>query len=282
VSTPSTPLRLAACVALALLAFAGNSLLCRAALAGTSIDPASFTAIRLVAGAITLAALVWWRGRSAWSHGHWASALALFVYAVAFCWAYRDLTAATGALLLFGAVHATMLSVGVAGGERLGPVGVLGVLVGLAGLLALLWPGLTAPAPLPAMLMLAAGAAWGVYSLRGRGGGDPLTATAGNFLRTVPMAGLLLVVAWPTLAPDAAGAGYAVASGAITSGVGYALWFAALPALRSITAATLQLAVPVITAVAGVLMLAEPLVPRLLLAGAAILGGIALVIRARA
>jgi drug/metabolite transporter (DMT)-like permease len=282
VIAPQTSLRLAACVVLALLAFAGNSLLCRAALAGTGIDPASFTAIRLAAGALTLAALVGWRGHGSWSHGSWRSALPLFVYAGAFSWAYRDLTAATGALLLFGAVHATMLAAGVAGGERLRPAGLAGVLVGLAGLLALLWPGLSAPPLVPALLMLAAGVAWGGYSLRGRGGGDPLVATAGNFLRTVPMAGVLLVAAWPTLAPDAAGAGYAVASGAITSGLGYALWFAALPALRSITAASLQLSVPVITGVAGVLLLAEPLAPRLLLAGAAILGGIALVIRARA
>jgi drug/metabolite transporter (DMT)-like permease len=281
VSATAASLRLAACVLLALLAFAGNSLLCRAALAGTGIDPAGFTAIRLAAGAATLAVLVGWRGHGSWSHGQWLSALPLFLYAAAFSWAYRDLTAATGALLLFGAVHATMLTAGLAGGERLRPAGWVGVVVGLSGLVALLWPGLTAPPLLPAVLMLAAGVAWGAYSLRGRGGGDPLVATAGNFLRTLPMAGVLVIAAWPTLAPDPAGAAYAVASGAITSGLGYALWFAALPALRSITAATLQLLVPVITGVAGVLLLAEPLAPRLLLAGAAILGGIALVIRAR-
>lgn len=273
--------RLLACVVLALLAFAGNSLLCRAALAHTGIDPASFTAIRMAAGAVTLAALLAWRGRGAWAHGRWASASALFAYALAFSWAYLDLTAATGALLLFGAVQGTMLTAGVAAGERLTALGAAGLVLALAGLVALLWPGLSAPAPLPAALMLAAGIAWGVYSLRGRAGGDPLAATAGNFLRTVPMVAALLVLAWPTLAPDWTGAGYALASGAITSGLGYALWYAALPALRSITAATLQLSVPVITALAGVLLLAEPLAPRLVVAGIAILGGVALVVRAR-
>jgi drug/metabolite transporter (DMT)-like permease len=263
----------------AMCAFAGNSLLCRAALKHTAIDPASFTAIRLLSGAIVLPAL-WRLGSGArLPAGNWASALALFGYAAAFSYAYVELAAGTGALLLFGAVQATMILAGLGRGERLAPRQLAGLVVALAGLLALLLPGITAPPPAGAALMVAAGIAWGIYSLRARGGGDPLAVTAGNFLRAVPFAAILLIAMRTRLDADAAGAAYAIASGALTSGVGYAIWYAALPGLRAASAAVVQLSVPVITAMGGTLLLAEPLTMRLLGSSVAILGGIALVIR---
>lgn len=266
----------------ALTAFAGNSLLCRAALAQTTIDAASFTTIRLISGSLVLWALVQFTRREASGRGSWPSALALFAYAAAFSFAYLTLPTGTGALLLFGAVQASMIGWGFFKGERFAALQWLGLGLALAGLAGLLLPGLSAPPLGGALLMIAAGVAWGVYSLRGKGAGDPLRVTAGNFVRTVP---LVLILSLLTLADarlDAAGAAYAVASGAITSGVGYAIWYAVLPQLKATTAATLQLSVPVIAALGGIVWLGEPLTLRLLLASAAILGGVALVIRQRA
>ncbi|HWA13672.1 MAG TPA: DMT family transporter [Burkholderiales bacterium] len=264
---------------LAMCAFAGNSLLCRLALRHTAIDPASFTAVRVLAGALALAAILGLRGGARRPGGNWGSALALFTYAAAFSLAYVELAAGTGALLLFGAVQATMVLAGLRRGERLVPRQLAGLATALGGLLVLLSPGITAPAPAGAALMVAAGIAWGVYSLRARGGGDPLAVTAGNFLRAVPLAGLLVLAMRAKLDADAAGVAYAIASGALTSGVGYAVWYAALPGLRAASAATVQLSVPVITAAGGALLLAEPVTLRLLGASAAVLGGIGLVIR---
>jgi drug/metabolite transporter (DMT)-like permease len=263
---------------LAMLAFAGNSLLCRAAFAHTAIDPASFTAVRLAAGALALWAIVRLRSGSGRVAGDWPSALALFAYAASFSFAYVSLSAATGALLLFGAVHATMIAHGLWSGERLGTSQSTGLVLALGGLVGLLLPGLTAPPLFSAFLMLAAGIAWGIYSLRGRGVSDPTVVTAGNFLRTVPLAALLSLLALPWVSLDVAGFGYAVASGALASGIGYAIWYAALRGLKATSAATVQLGVPLITALAGVALLGEAITPRLLLAGAAILGGIALVV----
>ncbi len=259
-------------------AFAANSLLCRAALKHTAIDAASFTAIRIVAGAVALGLIVHLRGGSQAAAGSWVSALALFVYAAAFSLAYVSLSAATGALLLFGAVQATMIGVGLARGERLRGRQMLGLVAALAGLVGLLLPGLAAPPLRGSALMLVAGAAWGVYSLRGKGSGDPLRATAGNFLRAVAFALALGALMWPAASFDRAGVGYAIASGALASGIGYAIWYAALPGLKLSSAATVQLSVPVIAAVGGIVWLGEPITPRLVLASAAILGGIALVI----
>ena len=217
-------------------------------------------------------------GSGGGSQGNWLSAAALCIYAAGFSWAYVRLPAATGALLLFGAVQATMLGHGFWTGERLRPLQSAGVLTTLAGLVALLLPGLAAP-PLPsAMLMLGAGVAWGVYSLRGKGAGDPLAVNAGNFLRAVPLALALAVACYPSLSLDATGLLYAVASGALASGIGYAIWYAALPTLSSTTAASVQLSVPVLTALGGVAFLGESASLRLVLASAAILGGIGLVI----
>jgi drug/metabolite transporter (DMT)-like permease len=267
---------------LALFAFAGNSLLCRAALAHTVIDAASFTTLRLASGALVLWGLVHFTRRTAYGRGSWPSALALFAYAAAFSFAYVTLPTGTGALLLFGSVQASMIGWGFFKGERFAALQWLGLGLALAGLVGLLLPGLSAPPLGGALLMIAAGVAWGVYSLRGKGAGDPLRVTAGNFVRTVPLALMLSLLTLTGAQLDAAGVAYAVASGAITSGVGYAIWYAVLPQLKATTAATLQLSVPVIAALGGIVWLGEPLTLRLLLASAAILGGVALVIRKKA
>ena len=283
--------RLALLVVLALLGFAGNSLLCRLALRGGDIDAATFTALRLCSGAVALALLDALRRNAASgatsdgdvvARGDWTSALALFGYAAAFSFAYLGLSAATGALLLFGAVQLTMLGRAFALGERLRAQAWVGLAAASAGLLVLLLPGLQAPSPLHAALMLAAGVAWGVYSLRGRGSRDPLGTTAGNFLRTLPFAAALLALGWQHAHLGRSGVIAALASGALASGVGYALWYAALPALRASTAGIVQLSVPVLAALGGIVLLAEPIGWRFALAAALTLGGIALAtLRAR-
>ena len=271
--------RTALLIVFAMLAFAGNSLLCRIALRDTSIDAASFTSIRLASGALVLWILLRSRGKQPLAAGSWPMAAMLFAYAVCFSFAYRDLTAATGALLLFGAVQLTMTGYGLFTGERLTGLRLAGVLVAVAGLVWLLLPGLSAPPVIAAGLMLAAGLAWGIYSLLGRGAGDATAATGGNFIRAVPFAAVLSLAAASQSSPDTTGLMYAVASGAVTSGLGYVLWYAALPALTATSAATIQLCVPAIAALGGAVLLAEPITARLLIASAAILGGIALTIR---
>ena len=272
------PARVLALTALAMIAFAGNSLLCRLALSHTPMDAASFTTIRLLSGAAMLWLLVRLRHGAREGRGNWGSALALFVYAAGFSFAYVSLSAATGALLLFGAVQASMIGHGLWAGERLQRLQILGLGLALSGLLALLLPGLSAPPLWPSVWMLGAGVAWSVYSLRGRGAGDPTQVTAGNFLRAVPMAAALSLLNWGGVSVDSAGIAYAVASGALASGVGYAIWYAALPALRATSAATVQLSVPVIAALGGLVLLGEALSLRLVLASVAVLGGVALVI----
>ena len=295
-------LRLTALVSLAMLAFAGNSLLCRLALKHTTIDAASFTAVRLLSGALMLWLVVRFRSANAptagaaapmdGSGGNWASAFVLFVYAAGFSFAYVSMPAATGALLLFGAVQATMIGFGVWRGERLRVLQWAGLALAVAGLVLLMLPGLAAPSLQGAASMVAAGVAWGVYSLRGKRapprldgpdgqnlpGADPTRVTANNFLRTVPMALLLGLLAVNHLSPDPAGIGLAVLSGALASGLGYAIWYRALPALKATHAATVQLSVPVIAALGGVVLLGEALTGPMVLAASAILGGIALVI----
>lgn len=271
-------LRIFILTTLAMLAFAGNSLLCRVALNETGIDPASFTSIRLLSGAAMLWLLVSLRRSLHEGHGNWRSAAALFAYAAAYSFAYINLTAATGALLLFGAVQATMISHGIRSGERLHGLQWLGLALALAGLVGLLLPGLTAPPLFASLLMLGAGVAWGVYSLRGKGAGNPTRITAGNFMRAVPIALVLSIITLPHFALDTLGIVYAVLSGALTSGIGYAIWYAVLPELKAAHAATVQLSVPVIVALGGILFLHEPLTLRAVLASIAILGGIALVI----
>jgi drug/metabolite transporter (DMT)-like permease len=264
--------------ALSMVAFAGNSLLCRMALRHTGIDAASFTSIRIVSGALVLWLIIAMRGEKIGTAGSWYSALALFAYAAGFSFAYISLPAATGALLLFGAVQATMISYGLWKGERLRGWQIAGLIIAFGGLFGLLLPGLSAPPLHGSTLMLAAGIAWGIYSLRAKGAIDPTRVTAGNFMRAVPFAAGLSMAMLPAASLDGRGILYAIASGAVASGVGYAIWYKALRGLKSTSAATVQLSVPVIAAIGGIAFLGEPVTLRLLVTSTAILGGIALVI----
>ncbi len=272
-------LRLAVATSLALLAFAGNSLLCRIALRQTHIDAATFTTVRIVSGALALWLIIRLRSNAAHGSGSWTAAAALMAYAACFSLAYNSLPAATGALLLFGAVQVTMIGYGLSNGERLRAVGVVGVLCAFGGLVVLVLPGVAAPSLAGSALMLAAGVGWGVYSLLGkRASGDPTATTAGNFLRAIPITCAFSACALPWLSIDGVGVAYAVASGAITSGVGYAIWYTALPGLQATQAGIMQLSVPLIAALGGIVLLGEPVNARIGIAAIAILGGIALVI----
>ncbi|HJV34484.1 DMT family transporter [Geomonas sp.] len=263
---------------LAMIAFAGNSLLCRQALKQTGIDAASFTSVRILSGALVLWLITQWRGGRHFSAGSWPSALALFVYAAGFSYAYLTLSAATGALLLFGAVQSTMIGHGLWRGERFHARQSAGLVLAFAGLGVLLLPGLSAPPLFGSLLMLAAGVAWGVYCLRGKGAIEPTSVTAGNFLRAVPMALLVSALTHPQQALPPAGIWYGVCSGALASGLGYAVWYMALRGLKATSAATVQLSVPPLAALGAVVFLGEAVTFRLLCASVAILGGIALVI----
>ncbi len=263
--------------AAAMAAFASNSLLCRAALADASIDAVSFTSIRLASGAAALLLLA----RGGGAGGGWISAGALSAYAFAFSIAYLRLPAGTGALILFGTVQSTMIALGLARGERPGIREWAGLAVAVTGMVALTWPGLTAPDPAGAGLMALAGAAWGIYSLRGRSAAHPLAANAGNFARSAgfALAAVALVpIAGGRFHVSAWGAGLAVISGALASGVGYAVWYAALPGLTRTRAAIVQLSVVPLAAAGGVAFLGERLTVRLVLCGAVVLGGIALAV----
>jgi len=273
------PSRVLFLTVLAMTAFAGNSVLCRLALLQTGIDAASFTTVRVCSGALVLCLIVRLRGGRTGAAGSWLSALALFAYAAGFSFAYVSLPAAAGALLLFGAVQATMVGYGLWRGERLGRWQVAGMACALAGVAGLLLPGLSAPPLSASLLMLGAGVAWGLYSLRGRGPGDPIGETAGNFLRAAPFALGLSAVLLPWAALDATGIGYALLSGGLASGAGYIVWYAALRGMQATAAATVQLSVPPLAAVGGVAFLGEPITLRLVAASVAILGGIALAIR---
>ena len=271
-------LKTATLTLLAMIAFASNSLLCRLALKDTAIDAASFTTVRMLSATLMLGLLIGFKPSVYRNNGNWPSALALFAYAAGFSFAYIHLSAGTGALLLFGAVQATMISVGIYKGERLAGWRLIGFGLAIGGLVALLLPGLSAPPLLSAISMVGAGVAWGIYSLRGKGVGNPIAATAGNFLRTLPLTACLSLLMFQQMAWDAPGLLYALLSGALTSGIGYAIWYQVLPVLKSTTAATVQLSVPMFAAAGGVLLLSEPLGWRLLVASLAILMGIALVI----
>jgi drug/metabolite transporter (DMT)-like permease len=272
-----TSSRLAFFTLLAMTAFAGNSLLCRLALKHTGIDAASFTSIRIISGGLVLWLIVWIRGNGISQSGNWKSALALFAYAAGFSFAYISLPAGTGALLLFGAVQATMITYGLRCGERLSIRQICGLIFAFSGLIGLVLPGLSAPPLRGSLLMLGAGIAWGIYSLRGKGAGDPTSVTAGNFVRAIPFALALSVAMISQRSLDTPGFLYAVASGALASGVGYAIWYTAIRGLKATNAATVQLSVPVIAAVGGIVFLDELITLRLIIASMAILGGIALV-----
>ncbi len=277
-----SPLWTATLAASAMCAFAANSLLCRLALGAGLIDAATFTSLRLVSGALLLAALVAWQQR-AWPRtgfDPWA-ALALFVYAIAFSFAYLTLSAGTGALILFGAVQMTMILFGIISGERLSTVGWCGLVLAFAGMVFLLAPGLGAPPFGAALLMTVAGLSWGVYSLRGRGVADPLRATASNFILSGPLALLVSAALSNQYHATPRGLALAVASGALASGLGYVIWYAAVRRLSALRAAAVQLSVPAIAAFGGVLLLEERMTGRLVLASTAVLGGIAIVLRSR-
>ena len=269
--------------ALAMLAFAGNSILCRLALGNASIDAVSFTTLRATSGALVLALLLLARRQSpAPRRSDWLPAIMLFAYMICFSLAYVSLSAGTGALILFAAVQITMISWAIRSGERMSALSVAGLLLAIGGLIWLVAPGVTAPDFTGAMLMSAAGIAWGVYSLLGRAQRDASLSTARNFLLATPLA---LIVSLATLTGHQwtwPGIILAIASGGITSGLGYVAWYAALPKLSATRAASIQLTVPVIAALAGVLLLAESITMRLGLASIAVLGGVAIVIAQRA
>ena len=284
----------------ALVAFAFNSILCRLALRGEEADAAGFTAVRLVSGAVALIVIGYLCGGLRVSkgltsnvsvkpllmsgllhYGSWPSAFFLFAYAICFSFAYLGLTAGTGALILFGSVQMTMIAVAIIKGERPPALEWLGLAVAVGGLVYLVFPGLASPPLYSSLLMAAAGAAWGFYTLRGKGSGDPLADTTGNFVRSVPMIAIAAIPFLSKIHLSDRGILLAVLSGAVTSGIGYTVWYAALKFHTSTRAAVLQLAVPVIAAAAGVLLLDEAATVRLAIAATLILGGIALTIFGR-
>ncbi len=271
--------RLFVLTALTMTAFAANSLLCRMALKETAIDAASFTSIRILSGAAMLWLLMRIQQRSPLKHGNWHSALALFIYAAMFSFAYRTINTGAGALMLFGAVQFTMILAGFFAGERMSHLQSLGFTAAVAGLLILVLPSAETPSALDAILMLLSGIAWGVYSLLGRGQTDPAAATAGNFIRAAPLALLLPAIALPWLNMDTQGIVYAMLSGAFASGLGYVLWYRVLQHIRAMTASTVQLSAPILAALGGILVLNESLTIALALSSLLILGGIWLVLR---
>ncbi len=266
----------------AMIAFAANSLLCRMALGAGAIDAASFATIRVAAGAIVLTLIVLpdWRARGRHQADFVAVAM-LFLYMAFFSFAYLSLTAGTGALILFGAVQLTMFAAAIFGGERFNGLSWLGLTIALAGLVYLVSPGLSAPDPLGAVLMSVAGVAWGFYSLRGRHAVDALGTTANCFIYSLPLVLIVSAIFFEEMQTTPEGIALAIASGAIASGLGYVIWFAALPGLSAGRAATVQLSVPVIAAFGGVLLLSEAVTSRLLIASVATLGGIWLVLAQR-
>jgi len=268
---------------LALVAFAMNSVLCRLALGQGAIDAASFSTIRLGSGAVMLLLItaIFKRGKTQTPGGNWTSALLLFLYAIAFSLAYINLSAGTGALILFGSVQATMILAALLSGERPRVTEWLGLVLALTGLVYLVFPGLKAPPLLSSSLMAVAGISWGFYSLRGRGAKDPLLATTGNFLRSVPLVVAVNLALVASLHVSARGALFAFLSGAVTSGVGYVIWYSALKGLTATRAAMVQLAVPLLAALGGVALLSEEITLRLLLAGIMILGGVGLALAGR-
>jgi drug/metabolite transporter (DMT)-like permease len=278
-----SPARTLLLTLVAVVAFAANSVLCRLALGEGLIDAASFATVRVMAGALILVVLMTPRWRA---HGRrpadWVTASMLFTYMVFFSFAYLSLGVAAGALVLFPTVQLTMFISALRSGERFPALSWAGLSLAVIGLVYLVSPGLSAPDPLGAALMAVAGVAWGIYSLRGAGGSDPLEATANNFLCSVPLVlGVSLLFAGQ-MHVTAAGVFWAVISGAVASGLGYVVWYAALKGLTASRAATVQLSVPVIAAFGGVVLLSEPVTLRLLLASAAILGGVAMVLGQRA
>ena len=264
-----------------LIAFAVNSLLCRMALGGELIDPVSFTALRLVSGALALTLIVRVVAASKApqkTKGSWSSGFALFAYAAVFSLAYMSLSAGMGALILFGSVQVTMIGAALRSGENLGTAQWVGAAAAVGGLIYLVLPGISAPDPIGALLMCAAGIAWGVYSIRGRGVSAPVPMTAGNFLRAAPMALIASAVTFSSAHLEPSGILLALISGIVTSGLGYVLWYKALRSLTTTQASVVQLLVPVLAAFGGVAFLSEQVSVRLISASALRLGGVALAV----
>ncbi len=277
------------CTALALVAFGANSVLCRVALQQTTIDPATFTTLRVVSGAVMLL-IVQQLTRTRALPGSamalraaptWSSAAVLCVYAVPFSFAYTGLTAGTGALLLFGSVQVTMLVAAWRMGERIQVPQWAGLVAAAAGLVYLVLPSLATPAWDAALSMIVAGVAWGFYSLWGRGAADPLANTTTNFVRSVPIAGAVSLALWSRAHVDTRGALLAITSGAVTSGLGYVVWYTALRGLTAVRAALVQFTVPILAAAGGVLFLSETISLRLIVAGLLVLGGLTLALPTR-
>lgn len=271
--------RLVIFATLAMMAFAANSLLCRLALKHAQIDAASFTSIRILSGAAALCLIMRFQGKTRSAGGSWISAFALFSYAAAFSFAYVSLTAGAGALLLFGAVQTTMIFYGLRSGERLNRRQGAGLVMAVFGLVAFMLPGISTPPLIGTALMLIAGGAWGIYSLLGKSSSNPLQMTAGNFLRAVPFATGLSLMLIPKMQMNETGIMLAILSGAIASGVGYAIWYQVIRETRTTSAAIMQLSVPVIAAIGGMVLLGETITLHLFISSMAILGGIAMAIK---
>jgi drug/metabolite transporter (DMT)-like permease len=267
---------------IAMVAFAANPLLCRLALREEQIDPASFATVRVISGALVLALILLFQKKGDYRpKASWWSTLMLFSYMILFSFAYLTLSAGTGTLILFGAVQLTMFISGIRQGEQFSLISWTGLMLAIAGLVYLVSPGVTAPDPAGALMMTVAGIAWGVYSLLGKACINPLAATANNFIYCVPLVTGVSLLFYGDLDISAEGLMLAVTSGAVTSGLGYSIWYAALRVLKPTSAATVQLSVPAIAAFGGVLFLSEPLSMRLILASAATLGGVAIVLTRR-
>ena len=264
----------------ALIAFAGNSILCRYALKGDEIDATSFTVLRLLSGAVLLITLVAFKSKQRinWTGGSWLTSFALFLYAITFSYAYISLNTGVGALILFGAVQVTMVLMSLIKGKMLTISEWFGLIIAFSGLAYLLLPSASAPSLHGFLLMLISGVAWGFYTLAGKGAGNPLLQTANNFLRTIPfifiLAILFAVFKSDNLIITVNGTLLAITSGAVTSGLGYALWYQALNGLSITQAAILQLTVPIIAAFGGILFLAEEITMQLIISALLVLGGI--------
>ena len=273
-------LKIALLTVLALVSFAANSVLCRLAMGAGIIDATSFTLMRMLAGIVVLWLLVTAskQDNSVSTAGSWRGAISLFIYAIAFSFAYLSLDTGTGALILFGSVQLTMLGVTLLSGQRLHLIEWSGLAIAVGGFVYLMLPGASAPSTYGFLLMVAAGIAWAVYTLSGRGSAAPLRDTYSNFVRTAPMLLPLVGIALIDGEYSLKGIMYAVLSGALASGVGYALWYGALRGLTGLQAGVLQLLVPVIAAFGGVVLASESLTERLVLAALLILGGILAVV----
>jgi drug/metabolite transporter (DMT)-like permease len=273
---------------LALIAFAANSVLCRLALGGEAIDASSFTAIRLLSGAITLFIILSIKGsikesnkrgnKGASSKGSWTASFALFIYAIAFSYAYLSVDTGTGALILFGSVQITMIMLSLIAGTRLHLIEWSGVMLAFSGFIYLILPNITTPSMNGFILMTVSGISWGIYTLKGRGSKKPLMDTSYNFLRTIPLVAILVVFTLHDMHYSVEGVMLALVSGAITSGVGYTIWYIALGGLSSTQAAVIQLSVPVIAAIGGVLFVSEEITMRLIVSATVVLTGILMVI----